>query len=66
VKCPRCQSDSRVIETREPKRRRQCLGAGCGHRWSTVELSLADVQRLRAESVRLARRRLIANEAAAT
>lgn len=65
MKCQRCQSDSRVVETREPKRRRQCLNGACGHRWSTVEMSLADVQRLRAESVRLARVRLIVNEAAA-
>ena len=61
MKCPRCQSDSRVIATREPKRRRQCTA--CGHRWSTVELSAAEVGKMRAEAVRLARVRALVNEA---
>jgi len=61
MKCPRCQSDSRVIATREPKRRRQCTS--CSHRWSTFELSAEDLGKLRAEVVRLARVRALVNEA---
>ena len=62
MKCPRCQHDSRVVETREPKRRRQCLSPACGHRWSTVEISAAELAQMRADTMRLIRVRLMINE----
>lgn len=60
MKCQRCSGDSRVIETREPKRRRECTS--CGHRWTTFELSAAEVGKMRADVVRLARVRGLVNE----
>lgn len=62
MKCPRCQSESRVLETREPKRRRICGNESCGHRWSTVEVSLSELQQMRADSIRLIRVRNMINE----
>ena len=43
MKCQRCNGGSRVLETREPKRRRVCSNDACGHRWSTVEVSLTEL-----------------------
>ena len=62
MKCPRCQSESRVLATREPKRRRVCVNDACGYRWSTVEISLAELQQMRADSIRLVRVRNMINE----
>ena len=62
MKCPRCQSESRVLETREPKRRRECTDSVCGHRWSTVEVSLTELQQMRADTLRLIRVRNLINE----
>lgn len=59
MKCPKCQAATSVVETRDPKRRRECVN---GHRFSTLELPLAEVQKMRAESLRLARFRLLFNE----
>lgn len=60
MKCQRCNGGSRVIATREPKRRRECTT--CGYRWSTVELSAEEVGKLRADGVRLIRVRNMINE----
>lgn len=62
MNCPKCQANTSVLSTRAPKRRRVCDN---GHRFSTVELSLPDVNKLRAASVRLTRIRLLANEGGA-
>ena len=65
MKCPRRQSDSVVLATRDDKRRRQCSVPVCGHRWTTYEVSAEDLGKLRANSLRLARVRALANEAQA-
>ena len=51
VPCPACGSrevgviDSRSWEdANERRRRREC--SGCGHRWTTIEVPIADLQRL--------------------
>ena len=62
MKCPRCKSESEVLETRDGKRRRAYLNRTCRYRWSTVELSAEEVGKLRADGVRLARVRVLANE----
>lgn len=59
MRCPKCEAASRVLETREPKRRRVCEN---GHKFSTVEVPVGLIQMHRAESVRLARLRLLINE----
>lgn len=42
MKCPRCKSESSVIDSRESRetvrRRRQCLNKNCQHRWTTWEV----------------------------
>jgi transcriptional regulator NrdR family protein len=40
MKCPECSENTQVLETRQTRRRRQCLS--CGHRFSTVEI-LSDI-----------------------
>ena len=62
MKCPRCQHPSRVVESREPKRRRHCLSSACGHRWTTVEISTTELSQMRADSIRLIRVRNSINE----
>ena len=62
MKRPRCQAESRVLATREPKRRRVCSNDACGHRWSTVEVSLTELQQMRADTIRLVRVRNMINE----
>lgn len=40
MNCPTCQHpDSRVIDSRGDRRRRECLN--CRHRWTTIELMAA-------------------------
>lgn len=39
MNCPKCGADSKVVETRGDRRRRQCLS--CAERWSTIEIMLA-------------------------
>ena len=63
MKCPRCQAETRVLETREPKRRRECTDPACGHRFSTVEVSTAELGQMRAYAMRLIRVRNLINEA---
>lgn len=41
MKCPTCQAATKMIETREPRRRRECLN---GHRFSSVEILLVKGQ----------------------
>lgn len=36
MNCPVCEAESKVLETRGNKRRRECLG--CNIRWSTLEV----------------------------
>ena len=52
MKCPKCNSDSRVIDTRDNgtsiQRRRICARLDCGERFSTVELSAAAIKALSA------------------
>lgn len=36
MRCPKCDGDTQVLETRQTRRRRQCLV--CGHRFSTFEV----------------------------
>ena len=62
MKCRRCQSESRVLATREPKRRRVCVNDACGHRWSTVEISVTELGQMRADTLRLVRVRNLINE----
>jgi transcriptional regulator NrdR family protein len=62
MKCPRCKSESEVLETRDGKRRRACLNSACRHRWSTVEVSLQELQQMRADSIRLILVRNMINE----
>ena len=62
MKCPRCKSESEVLETRDGKRRRACLNRTCRHRWSTVEVSLSELQQMRADTIRLIRVRNMINE----
>ena len=44
--CPRCMSDSRVLESRKLpdaiRRRRSCSSHDCSHRWTTYEVAAAD------------------------
>ena len=63
--CPECKADSEVSETRERpygiRRRRKCKA--CGHRWSTVEIPVEELDKvsnasLDAEEVRDALTRL--------
>lgn len=35
MQCVKCNHDTRVLQTRETRRRRECLA--CGHRFTTVE-----------------------------
>lgn len=45
AKCQICESESTyVIRSEEQRRRRECKK--CGHRWTTLELHLADYNRL--------------------
>lgn len=62
MKCPHCQSDSRVLATREPERRRVCRNTACRHRWTTVEVSQDELQQMRADTIRLVRVRNLINE----
>lgn len=41
MKCPTCNAPTKVIETREPRRRRECFN---GHRFSSVEVLLVKGQ----------------------
>jgi hypothetical protein len=36
--CPYCGWDTRVLTTRRPKRRRQCLNPACKRRYNTREV----------------------------
>ena len=60
MKCPKCQAATVVVETRSPKRRRECIN---GHRFSTLEMALSEIQKLRGDSMRLTRFRLLLKEA---
>jgi transcriptional regulator NrdR family protein len=41
MNCPKCDAATHVLDTRQKtKRRRECLS--CGHRFSTVEVVVAD------------------------
>lgn len=42
MQCPQCNAATHVLETRQTRRRRQCLS--CGHRFSTVEVLADDVE----------------------
>lgn len=50
--CPHCGADSQVRDSRPGaigiRRRRFCANAGCGNRWTTYELAIADIGNLRA------------------
>lgn len=59
MKCPKCEAASRVIDTREPKRRRVCES---GHKFSTIEVPMETINAHRGDSIRLARLRLLVNE----
>lgn len=42
MRCPRCDTNSKVVWSRErqhagKRRRRECTNSRCGHRWSTEE-----------------------------
>ena len=49
--CQRCGADSQVRDSRPGslgvRRRRFCMNADCAHRWTTYELSIADIENLR-------------------
>lgn len=36
MNCPVCDQKSRVLETDQTSRRRECMG--CGHRFTTIEI----------------------------
>jgi hypothetical protein len=38
MNCPKCDAGTHVLETRQSRRRRQCLS--CGYRFSTIETLL--------------------------
>lgn len=41
MKCPKCFGATQVLETRDTRRRRRCLG--CGQRFTTLEVMAEDV-----------------------
>ena len=50
MKCPNCGSDHSAVYDSRPRpssvcRRREC--SACGHRWSTIELSIEEHNALR-------------------
>lgn len=62
MKCPRCQGPSAVLSTRGTERRRKCSSPACGHRFTTMEFTAAEIGQMRADSLRLARMRNLFNE----
>ena len=60
MKCPRCQSASEVLETRDAKRRRKCTA--CDHRWTTFEVTAQQLHQMQADTIRLVRVRNLINE----
>lgn len=57
VVCPDCQSDSSVTETRRNygslRRRRACLSAACGRRFTTLEMVAPDYGKSKARTANL-------------
>jgi len=51
IACPVCDVPSKVLDTRGAMRRRECLG--CGHRWTTYEVTAEDYRRLYPKPVRV-------------
>jgi transcriptional regulator NrdR family protein len=45
IRCPTCQHESSVLLTRGERRRRQC---SLGHRFSTLEVPVADIEQHKA------------------
>lgn len=43
MQCPKCNSDTKVKDTRGTTRRRECLAATCRHRFYTEEHAVAKV-----------------------
>jgi transcriptional regulator NrdR family protein len=43
LNCPVCSQDTRVLQTRDPERRRECTA--CGHRFTTTEILKDDHER---------------------
>lgn len=43
IRCPLCQSDTKVTDTRGIERRRECVS--CKHRFSTAEILKAELER---------------------
>lgn len=49
MNCPKCNAESSVIETRNVRRRRECVS--CKHRFSTLEVLAERGLRLKAKKV---------------